>query len=442
MKYALRTASLAMVSSVVLVSCGPDAKNLSARIAAEGLAPKEEGEKIIGHSPGPKVEANKSTGPTRLLSREDFRKAFRGVWAPPVVNSTIVSQTFSGSYATHEQSLDGKHIYLKGHQKEFLRYGVLTPPEPVITRTASSVPQAKLVEWRNLPAPPNLVDRSGIHQYGFLEAAKGLYLTFKAFYAVSGEDHPSQVFVDRAGTVFGSNKLNGPDVPKLPALYTHNKVAGYMCRPPKGVDADYLVGLSGTPGSRWSSAGPSLYAVKFDTQVPLGQAQNATAMMAYEPGPEAMAGWDNITSVRGCAWIEIGDRQAVIFTGRRSVGHVWYGMPDFVDPKTGKAYHDPTNPNKGYHAEGYSQGFWIMDPVDVLKAYRGEIRPMDVKPVEWVAFEELGVLLENGSTEPARSSGWVAASYRDGRLIVGIEAGYPLSGGLKMPLMLEFRFNK
>jgi hypothetical protein len=89
-----------------------------------------------------------------------------------------------------------------------------------------------------------------------------------------------------------------------------------------------------------------------------------------------------------------------------------------------------------------SRVFWIRDSVEVFKAYRGEIRPMDVKPVEWFAFEELGVLLENGSTEPARSSGWVAASYRDGRLIVGIEGGYPLSGGLRMPLMLEFRFNK
>ena len=107
-----------------------------------------------------------------------------------------------------------------------------------------------------------------------------------------------------------------------------------------------------------------------------------------------------------------------------------------------KAYHDPTNPNEGYQIEGCSQRFWIMDPVEVLKAHRGEIRHMDVKPVELVAFEELDVLLQNGSTEPARSSGYVAATYRDGRLIVGIEAGYPLSGGLRMPLMLEFRFRK
>jgi hypothetical protein len=280
----------------------------------------------------------------KILTAADFREAFRGVWAPP---SGPLRKSFSGSYATHEQSIDGKHIYMKGHQKEYLTYGVLLPPEPRITRNASEVPRAQLVEWRKIPAPTNLVDKSGIHQYGFLETEKGLFFTFKPFYAVSGEDFPSQVFVDHDGNVFGCNKLTGPPISRLEDGYHHNKVAGYMCRPPKGIAADYLVGLCGTPGSSKTSAGPSLFAVKFDPKIPQGQSQQATAMIAYNPGREAMEGWDNVTFIRGAAWIELENRSAVIFTARRSVGYVWYGKDEFVDQKTGKVYKDLINKNKG-----------------------------------------------------------------------------------------------
>jgi hypothetical protein len=368
----------------------------------------------------------------KILTAADFREAFRGVWAPP---SGPLRKSFSGSYATHEQSIDGKHIYMKGHQKEYLTYGVLLPPEPRITRNASEVPRAQLVEWRKIPAPTNLVDKSGIHQYGFLETEKGLFFTFKPFYAVSGEDFPSQVFVDHDGNVFGCSKLTGPPKSDLKELYHHNKVAGYMCRPPKGIDADYLVGLCGTPGSSKSSAGPSLYAVNFDPQIPQGNPQHATPMMVFNPGHGAMKGWDNVTSVRGAAWIELENQHAVIFTARRSIGHVWYGKDKFVDQKTGKDYTDSINHNKGYHAEAYAQGFWIIDPQEVLKAYNGEILPLNVQPVHWIDFRDLGIVLND-----MPSNGWVTASYRDGRLIVGIEAGFPDKDGQRTPLMLDFKF--
>jgi hypothetical protein len=379
-------------------------------------------------------EDNKQSSTTakKVLTASDFRKAFRGVWAPP---SGQLRKSFSGSYATHEQSIDGKHIYMKGHQKEYLTYGVLLPPEPLITRNASEVPRAQLVEWRRIPAPTNLVDKSGIHQYGFLETEKGLFFTFKPFYAVSGEDFPSQVFVDHDGNVFGCNKLTGPPKSELKELYHHNKVAGYMCRPPKGLQADYLVGLCGTPGSSKSSAGPSLYAVNFAPQIPQGSPQHAIPMMVFNPGHGAMIGWDNVTTVRGAAWIELENRHAVIFTARRSIGHVWYGKDSFVDQKTGKYYKDLINHNKGYHAEDYAQGLWIMDPQEVLKAYSGEMLPLNVQPVHWIDFRDLGIVLND-----MPSNGWVTASYRDGRLIVGIEAGFPDKDGLRTPLMLDFQF--
>jgi hypothetical protein len=40
----------------------------------------------------------------------------------------------------------------------------------------------------------------------------------------------------------------------------------------------------------------------------------------------------------------------------------------------------------------------------------------------------------------AKPLGWVTASYRDGRLIVGIQAGLPGSEGSGLPVMLEFRW--
>ena len=361
-----------------------------------------------------------------VLGAEDFRRAFRGVWAPP---SSGVKDGFAGSYATHEQARDGRTIYLKGHQGKPARYGVLIPPEPAKTRDPAGVPRAELVEWRSLPAWPNLTDRSGIHQYGLLDSDRGLFVTFKAFYAVGGEDFPSQGLVDRDGKVFGLYRLESPAW-----KCDHNKVAGYMCRPPSGIDADYLVGLCGTPGSQHSSHGPSLYAVRFDSAVEVGKAQTATPILSYTPKRSPMRDWDNITSVRGAAWIEANGKGAVVFSGHRSMGHVWYGKPE-VTAADGKHYVDHHHSSKGYHAEGYAQGLWVYDPADVRDAFHGKRKPDEVQPVEWVDLKDLGATLEGASPK-----GWVTASYRDGRLIIGIQSGVPGSEGAGIPLMVEFRW--
>jgi hypothetical protein len=361
-----------------------------------------------------------------VLRAEDFQRAFRGVWAPPAIMNR---DGFLGSYATHEQARDGRTIYLKGHESQPRRYALVVPPEPVKTRDPDAVPRAELVEWRNLPAPPNVTDRSGIHQYGLLDTDKGMFVTFKAFYAVTGEDYPSQGLVDPAGKLSGLYRLASPDW-----ACDHNKVAGYMCRPPRGIDADYLVGLCGTPGSRASSAGPSLYAVRFDPTLEPGKAQAAEPMLSYVPAKSQMRDWDNITSVRGAAWIEVGGKEAVVFTGLRSMGHVWYGLPE-VTGADGKTYVDRHRSSKGYHAEKYSQGLWVYDPADVRDAFHGKRKPDEVQPVEWVDLQDLGLTLDG-----MQPGGWVAASYRDGRLILGIQNGLSEGPGSGLPLMLEFRW--
>jgi hypothetical protein len=363
-----------------------------------------------------------------VLRADDFRRAFRGVWAPP---SGGWKDGFTGSYATHEQARDGRTVYLKGHQSQPMRYAVLVPPEPVKTRDCKSVPRAELVEWREIPAPPNVTDRSGIHQYGLLDTDKGLFVTFKAFYAVGGEDFPSQGMVDPAGAMCGLYRLASPA-----GKCDHNRVAGYMCRPPRGIDADYLVGLCGTPGSRASSAGPSLFAVRFDPTLEAGKAQAATPILSYVPGQGQMRDWDNITSVRGAAWIEAGDKGAVVFSGMRSVGHVWYGKPE-ATAADGTTYVDRHRSSKGYHAEGYAQGLWVYDPADVRDAFHGKRRPEEVQPVEWIDLKDLGLTLDDAPVD-----GWVTASFRDGRLIVGVQHGLTEGAGARLPLMLEFHLAK
>ncbi len=372
-------------------------------------------------------------GRLRVLGRDDFQRAYCGVWVPPEVANP---HTFWGSFGTHEQSEDGEYVYLKCHPKDYRAYGVLRVPEPVVTRDVREVPRAELVEWREFGVPEKVVDKSGIHQYGFLETEKGIFLTFKSYYAVSGEDFPSQAFVDRDGKMFGCNTLGGKGVAGIADLYHHNKVAGYICRPPSWMKVDYLVGMCGTPGSRKTSAGPSLYGVTFDRGISAGESQQATPILSYDPGRHAMPGWDNVTSVRGAAWIEREGAGAVIFSARRSVGHVWYGHPEHEDTKTGVVYRDTLNANKGYHAEGYRQGFWVMDPAELRMVYEGKIPPWSVKPREWIDLTELGVMVEGSNPV-----GWVTASYRDGRLILGVEGGYAgNSGSKRLPLMIEFRF--
>lgn len=383
----------------------------------------------------------------RLLTSADFLAAFQGVWSVGKDRDPLdSSRRFGNSQAVHDQAADG--VILKTHPIDLHGYGVVHPAVPKKTKLASEVPIATTRRWGETPVPLDLPDGQGTDQYGILAACDGgFYQSFKCFYAVNNVDHASQCYT-RNGETTPCYRLNGPTVASLPDAYAHNRVAGYMCRPPADMNASYLVGLCGTPGSAASSHGPSLYAVNFWQHAERGSTQLARPLLSYGTGEMSLPDWDNITTIRGAAWIETPDTHAVIFAGVRSIGATWYDIKGHTTTPEGfsehtltlpdgtqKKVHDQWKKAKGYHAEDYDQGLWIYNPDDLRAVLNGTMQPHEPRPAEWVSLRQAGLLMDGSN-----HAKWITASYRDGRLLIGQQHGFMASASVEpRPLFLEFR---
>lgn len=409
---------------------------------------------------------------SQVLAKSDLLQAYRGRWAVPWVagpNAASGGHDFRRtgfSTGVHIQLPDGR-IGLKSSSLDLYGYSLFTPPAPR-TGAAVGVANTSSFTWAELPRPSlaNTPQASGTQNHGWYRDRSGVeYVSMNAYYAVGIENFPSQM---RAGNGFYT--LTGNTVvPDIDLPYFHNKVAGAICAPAEGDRSrwDYLLTLTNIAGAGTSSAGLSLYGVKWRADSggvvrPFGDAIIVHAM------PNHVASyWDNIFSVRGCAWIDttVGGvrRRGIIFTGTRSKGAVWYGNGDgrendvgryynkpldwpasplyLTDTRTDRTVSDPTGAEKGYHAEDYDRFVAIVDPAKLEKGN------FQVQPEEIISLQDLGWLSNvNGydGRAVAESShrSEVVASYdnKTGKLLLGVENGYRASFYESAPLFLEFDF--
>lgn len=416
-----------VTTTEVDVASPEDVEALSARIAS-----------LESHPPGvthlefaalaARVAALEHTVPPptskTVLTGAEILAACVGRWAAPDGSGPNAAagghdcRRFGFSTAVHTQLSDGD-VLLKSHVYDLHGYGVVAPPVPATLNERPSI--ASIKRWGALNTPQFVPNQSGTAQRGVLQTDNGLFATYAAYYAVSAEDFPSQ---SREGV--GCVRLTGDPVLGYSSPYHHNKVAGYLANPPVGMDADYLVGLCGTSGNGSGSAGPNLFAVKWNNGSP-----TARMLLGYSLADDKiMPGWDSITTVMGAAWIDTGTKHAVVFSAMVSRGPVWYGGPREVI--NGVSMVDPWNANKCHHSTDYDQGLWIFDPDNLAAG-----------PREWVSIRDHGLLdnihapYGNGVVNHCSP---VTASYANGRLILGVAQGYSGNPYESTPLMLQFQF--
>ena len=369
---------------------------------------------IMSHllnDPGPDPDPDPDPLPSKktVLTGQDFADAAVGRWAPKITSGDGHQYRRMGySKAVHAIMPDGR-VLVKCHPYDLHGCGVCAG---VSSPMSESALLNNVLEFGELLVPSYVPINSSSSQRGLLYRGDDLYATYAAYYAVSGEDYGSQ---SKNGE--GCFTLTGEPVEGMSGPYHHNKVAGYLALPPEGMQADYLVGLCGSAGAGTTSAGPNLYAVNWNDGAPV-----AEMLVGYSLADDlVMPGWDNVTQIRGAAWMDTGDKHGVMFTGVRSIGHVWYGLRDSND-----GHHDPWDGTKGYHAEDYDQGFWIFNPDD-----------LQAGPTEWVSIRGLGWL--DGVKDDFRVNHkmQVTCSHVAGRTLIGVSRGYPSSPYERTPLFIE-----
>ena len=142
------------------------------------------------------------------------------------------------------------------------------------------------------------------------------------------------------------------------------KHGGYICEVPEPFATQYLGGrnlLSGlqiSTGRQYSSQGPALFAYRLPDKPPQhGAALNALPMLWY-PMNSRVAGHHGADLWKGAAWLTVGDKQAIVFVGRKAHGPERYGQALPTD----------CYDYKGYHGDSYEIQMLFYAPGDLVQA--------------------------------------------------------------------------
>jgi len=133
----------------------------------------------------------------------------------------------------------------------------------------------------------------------------------------------------------------------------------------------WVSGLQISTGLQTSSQGPALFAYQLpQNAAPQGSSLDAVPLLWYSM-EQPLDQHHPADSWTGVAWLQAGDRQTVVFTGRKATGPVYYGEGRPKD----------CNDNKGYHGPPYEAQALFYDADDLLAVARGERYPWDVVPI-------------------------------------------------------------
>jgi hypothetical protein len=176
--------------------------------------------------------------------------------------------------------------------------------------------------------------------------------------------------------------------PRFSSEFHNGKTCDYLFLAPESFASTCLEGkrlISGNhrgAGAFGGSQGPTLYALApwEDGKPQPPRAELDALALVYYPevlecieNPELchFPGYRTADIWAGGAWIEAGDKSAVLIFGRKGLGPNYYG-PGNLD----------CDPYKGWHADPYEPQILFYDPADIVKVREGAMKPWQVVPYE------------------------------------------------------------
>ncbi|MCA9997330.1 MAG: hypothetical protein KDE56_16340 [Anaerolineales bacterium] len=145
-----------------------------------------------------------------------------------------------------------------------------------------------------------------------------------------------------------------------------------------------ISGLNINQGVSASSAGPAMFAyapwLHPVQPPPPGATLDVVPLVYYTLDEHEIPDHKIPDEWEGGAWLTAPSKQAVVITGRKSLGEEYYG----------EARPGDCDPYKGYHGDPYEPQILFYDPADLAASARGEVEPWDVLPYErWTVTDIL-----------------------------------------------------
>ncbi len=151
-------------------------------------------------------------------------------------------------------------------------------------------------------------------------------------------------------------------------------------------------------GGSW---GPALYAVR--SEIPSGLAAGGTVdaieLLKYDQA-HPIQSYSNADNWADGAWLEVGNKSAVVFAGTKAERVFVRGgpKPALQRPESGLLYYGPPGPhgcgNKGYHGEPYWGAMLFYDTAELAEVAEGKLDAGEPQPYAMLQVEN--VLLRRG----------------------------------------------
>ena len=347
-------------------------------------------------------------------------------------------------------------------------------------RIAWELPGGGLVAEVTIPAPVDSGEVSDLNRaefvHGFADVTDGVF---------EGKDevpHIGMVWIDAPetgplvhlgwGVHFedGSLPTHAAFSPDLDAPATRGPyflgtstpfTTGYMLALPDGWAATHAEGrVVGTGQFRdggWSGKGPSVFAYEpwtdaAGTMAEAGSTLPVTELLHYESTEtneditsRSMEGFQDPDQWEGAAWVEVGDRAALIFAGTKATGaRNWYGYLDASDPGSpcvdvkfvgqfttcwtdqGQpcpadelgGCEDPSS-YRGWWSSSFDAWFLLYDPADLAAVASGDLEPWSPQPYASLDLDD-HLILQSGVEAVAIGSG-AQRAYRIGAMALDAE---------------------
>ena len=321
---------------------------------------------------------------------------YLGAIRPPHVQQNDPSFSYGGWGIAYRPDGDSEgpndgypgSLFLLGHQNQQM-VAEVSIPAPVTSKLklADDLPVADILQPFDDITDGILEEftagsTEAFHIGGLLVTNNLLHWTMHKYYNVANIDYPSH---GTSGLKTRMSLADGPwhlgPINSGRPEWNSYKHAGYIFDVPDSESAKWfggrnlISGLQISTGLQASSQGPAMFVYALPPEGTPPNASLSAVPLCWYAQEQPLPGHHPADRWTGGAWLTLGEKQAVVIVGRKSLGEYYYG----------EARPQDCTPDKGYHGTPYELQVLFYSAASLIHAANGSLPAAGLSP--WLRWD-------------------------------------------------------